>query len=388
MAYNADQGALTAAQVKTAAQGSLGGALAAKNTVAVSSASTPTSDSFASLPEKVFYTVYAVAENAAGLDTDAHVKKYSMVIARQVSQQVYTSGLGTHPLVRYLLYYPAGYYDSASTFPLMMYIHGGGETANSPTSDEADFTTAGTRMDKTPFYVQVKNGMNIPFVSVAPQCNSSFFSCSNANDTAYLDEVMTNAKGVARINLKKLYVYGMSWGGSGAWAYGYDYPANVTAIVPVSGGLMYRANTNLCTKFVTNNVSLWSFLNSNDHFYNAAAIGGAGTDNATATGIYQGCTGHKDARSTVMPGNIYPATINDHFTLEYVLNIPFFYYSSGWYYNNAGSNTFDMALPGIPGTNHNVPFAPEVSADFATATTQLGSPITSIYDWMALQSKP
>lgn len=384
--FDSDAGALSSAQVK-ALVGNCTGSCKHAASVAVPTASTPVTSTVSTLADKVLYTVYAVSESTGGLDLDSNVKKYSQVIPKKISLQTFTSTRSTFPLIRHWLYYPPGYYNSTSTVPLLMYIHGGGETPNSAGNAETLFTSGSTRMEKVPFYPKIYQGDELPFVIVSPQCNGAFFSCTNGWESAFYDEVATRAKTIARINLKKVYIYGMSWGGAGTWGYAYDLPTKVTAIVPMSGGLMSRTLSNLCTKFVPNNIAVWATVTVNDPYYSPALSGG--TYAGVAVSTYNGCVGHADARFTESPGNTYPATVNSHYTVEFFLGIPFYYYSgNGWYYNNGGTNTFDVALPSIPPASRNVPLSAEMTTELAAASTYYGVTLNSVYDWMALQSKP
>ncbi|MBS1964109.1 MAG: hypothetical protein JST04_17995 [Bdellovibrionales bacterium] len=387
--YNADQGTLTAADVKAAATSASSGAKVAQGTLSVVAGGTDYSALTATLPDKVLYTIYSVGEDAVGLDTSANVKKYTGVIPKKISMQQYAttiSGKGG-ATIRYNVYFPDGYYDNPSTnYPAMMYIHGGGETFTDATNAESNFTTGAANMLKTPFYTMIRIGGSLPTVLVEPQCNQSIWSCTNGDESQYYAEVIDKTEAAYRINPKRFYVTGMSWGGAGTYHVAYDYPAKVAAVAPVSGALTYRAISGgqLCTKMGANNLPMWAFINSNDPYFSRSALGASGTYAVDVISTYSACATHGDARVSEFAGDVYPATVNTHNTAEYVYGVPYYNYGPKRFeYLSGGSSVADTSPP-----SHPVPLLPAFLTDLSTASTQLGHTLNSIVDWLMLWSKP
>ncbi len=123
--------------------------------------------------------------------------------------------------VNYLLYLPKGYEPGGTKpWPLMLFLHGAGERGN----DVWKVAVHGPPKQAT-------NGMDLPFIIVAPQCPSGQ-RWSNDVLLALLDEVCARHK----VDQTRLYLTGLSMGGYGTWNLGLSYPARFAAIAPICGG--------------------------------------------------------------------------------------------------------------------------------------------------------
>jgi predicted peptidase len=375
--YNADQGVRTAAQVKAAAISAPAGALISVGTVTVSAANTDFTATIAALADKVLYTVYAVAEDTYGLDTDANVKKYAKVLAKRVSLQTYATaqtGLGAAvgATIRYNIYYPSGYYDNPTgTYPLLVYLGGAGELPNSAGNAETLFTAGHYRIDKTPYISNINGGIDYPFIVITGQCNRALFNCTNYVDTTWTHELITTVESTYRVNSKRIYLVGMSNGGGGVWNYIFAHPEKVAAAVPIAApSATYTAGDagTLCaaSRIVP---AVWHFHNSNDPLALPAW-------SATAVTNWNNCTGKlRDAKRTLMPGNVYPATLGGHNTVEYVVGARYIEYSPS---------------PAVLDPDNLGPLPIEATAvtDLAAESVVLGTSVTTIEEWLLQFSQP
>lgn len=405
--HNSNPGALTPAAIKALSGSCSGACVSAGSFAAVTTGST---QSISGLANKVLYFVSAVAEDAVGLDSTT--KTYSGVLPRRNSLQVYTSALtseqGAGQTVRYYIYVPTAYYNNPATnYPVIMYIHGFGDQSNNAANPESDFTL----MDQTVISGKIAMGDNFNAIVVQPQCNEALWNCQNYQSTTmstpYLAEVIDHVNANYRTNPKKFSATGMSFGASGALHLAYDYPAKVSAVVSIAGGLFTTGSRpagsgNLCPRFATEPVAVWAFNNTSDSLYNATGV----TTGATGPiGTYPGtfistintnCSGHPDARFTEFTDNTtFPANRNTHHISEFVVNGPYFDYfdacgSSGgtwlWKYWTGSACANDTVPP-----SNKVPLHPLVSTHLQTASTALtgsSGTFTSIFDWMTHFSKP
>ncbi len=77
----------------------------------------------------------------------------------------------------------------------------------------------------------VKNGENLPFIVVSPQCPKNEI-WDNDNLLALLDHVIEQH----RVDSKRVYLTGLSMGGFGTFNLGLTYPERFAAIAPICGG--------------------------------------------------------------------------------------------------------------------------------------------------------
>jgi predicted peptidase len=122
--------------------------------------------------------------------------------------------------LRYLLYLPADYDTNiAAKWPLVLFLHGSGER--------------GEDLEKVKIHGPpklVSQGKEFPFVLVSPQCPTG--SRWNAEElSALVDELARNY----RVDLQRLYVTGLSMGGSGTWSLLGGYPDKFAAAMPLCG---------------------------------------------------------------------------------------------------------------------------------------------------------
>lgn len=121
--------------------------------------------------------------------------------------------------IDYLLFLPEGYDKSTTKFPLMLFLHGAGES--------------GTDLQKVkahgpPKVVETKK--NFPFILVSPQSSGRGWNVDVL--TELLQQVMQDY----RVDKSRVYLTGLSMGGFGAWSLAAAHPEMFAAIAPICGG--------------------------------------------------------------------------------------------------------------------------------------------------------
>ncbi len=121
--------------------------------------------------------------------------------------------------LQYLLYLPAGYGTSRQKWPLVLFLHGAGESG----TDLARVKTHGPPK-------LVEQGREFPFILVSPQCSTRGWNPDTLN--ALLDDLIRTY----RVDPDRVYVTGLSMGGYGTWALAAAHPEKFAAIAPICGG--------------------------------------------------------------------------------------------------------------------------------------------------------
>lgn len=132
------------------------------------------------------------------------------IFKKQVEQQL-----------NYLLYLPENYYnDAENTFPLLLFLHGGGEVG-----DSLDL------VKKHGPPALIAKGQHFPFIVVSPQNPIDKLWDDNALINL-LDEITANH----RVDEDRIYLTGMSRGAFGVWRLAIQNPDRFAALVPICGG--------------------------------------------------------------------------------------------------------------------------------------------------------
>lgn len=121
--------------------------------------------------------------------------------------------------LNYLLYLPPGYEKAEKPFPLILFLHGSGES--------------GDNLDKVkvhgpPKIVEKKNDFG--FIVVSPQSPRGGWRADKL--LTLLDEVEKDYK----VDKDREYVTGLSMGGFGTWSLAAAAPGRFAAIAPICGG--------------------------------------------------------------------------------------------------------------------------------------------------------
>ena len=140
------------------------------------------------------------------------------------NELIFEKGLNQNPRdtnYHYISYTPKEYYDDTlKKWPLIIYLHGG----SSRGADTMKLYCCGIPD-------QMWRKRELPFIIVAPQCPiNQRWSTDNWFENFY-EEVTTKY----RIDTNKVYLTGVSLGGSGTWYLAIKYPEKFAAIAPMSG---------------------------------------------------------------------------------------------------------------------------------------------------------
>jgi predicted peptidase len=125
----------------------------------------------------------------------------------------------------YLLKLPAGYEKGTGEVPLVLFLHGAGERGTDP------------ELVKKIGLPEVVDKGDFPFILLAPQCPIS--TAGRANWIMELDGVSALLKEVIethRVDLKRIYLTGMSMGAYGAFELASRMPDLFAALAPICGG--------------------------------------------------------------------------------------------------------------------------------------------------------
>lgn len=143
----------------------------------------------------------------------------------------------------YLVYLPDGYNsDSITSWPLMMFLHGSGET--------------GTDIEKVKVHgpaKKIEEGYKYPFIVITPQSQQYGWRPD------LLINILNNVEKKYRVDKDRIYLTGLSMGGYGTWQTALDYPEVFAAIIPICGGGSTDKIWNL------RNTPVWCFHGAKDN---------------------------------------------------------------------------------------------------------------------------
>ncbi len=141
--------------------------------------------------------------------------------------------------LNYLLYLPPDY-DAHESWPLILFLHGRGERG-----DDLELVKKHGLPEK------IANGEHLPFVIIAPQCPAGSNWTEELDGlNALLDDALANFK----VDVRRVYLTGLSMGGSGTWFLAGRYPERFAAIAAICGaGLRWMAQERLV------NMPVWVF---------------------------------------------------------------------------------------------------------------------------------
>jgi predicted peptidase len=123
--------------------------------------------------------------------------------------------------LNYLLFLPEGYDQADKRWPLVLFLHGSGESGSDLEK---------VKIHGPPKIVETKK--DFPFILVSPQCPSPRVGWDPATLKALLDDVLANYK----VDPERIYLTGLSMGGYGSWRLAAFAPNRFAAVVPICGG--------------------------------------------------------------------------------------------------------------------------------------------------------
>ena len=121
----------------------------------------------------------------------------------------------------YVKYLPKDF-DGSKKYPLVIFLHGAGERG-----EDLDHAMRHGYMK----YVR-EEGKEYPFIFVAPQCpNGKYWGCYTESLLAFIDEMIDTLP----VDGSRVYLTGLSMGGTGTWMTAMAAPEKFAAIVPICG---------------------------------------------------------------------------------------------------------------------------------------------------------
>lgn len=161
---------------------------------------------------------------------------------KQVAQKFTTKDdAGNETTIHYWLYLPANH-DGKTKLPLLLFLHGSGERG-----DDLEVVKK-----HGPPKVCTEQA-DWPFITISPQCANE-----KRWDAATLSKLVDHVAAQQAADEKRLYVTGLSMGGSGTWALAAAQPQKFAAAVPMCG----RGDAAAAEKLVE--LPIWIFHGAKD----------------------------------------------------------------------------------------------------------------------------
>ncbi len=167
--------------------------------------------------------------------------------ASQSSSQLIDSELQTvvEEKLNYYLYFPKNYaVDKDEKFPLLLFLHGGGESGENI-----------SEIKKNGPPKLIANGKEFPFLILAPQNPNKNKWWNTRAVNQLLDSIVADH----RIDTKRIYLTGLSRGGGAAWEMAVHYPEKFAAMAVICGmtPVPYAA-------WIDKNMPIWVFHGEKD----------------------------------------------------------------------------------------------------------------------------
>ncbi|MEJ7768582.1 MAG: hypothetical protein WKF89_12270 [Chitinophagaceae bacterium] len=154
---------------------------------------------------------------------------------------------------------PYRYYETNKNYPLLIFVHGGGQIGNGNIDLPLVLNDGVPRLlaAKTfPPNFQV-DGKNYSFIILAPQ-----FKRYPSNEE--VNVFIKYAKKFFRVDTTRIYMSGLSMGGIITSDIGAQHTLSLAAIVPMAGVFSGSDINSKCQRIATGNLPVWAFHNSKD----------------------------------------------------------------------------------------------------------------------------
>jgi len=156
-----------------------------------------------------------------GALTLAQARSQEPASGKQVEQELKTSS-GTS--IHYLLYLPNDYGSKDAKWPLILFLHGRGES-DGPLSIVKKWGPP--RL--------IARGENFHYVVLSPQCPRAPESWQRPSQQALLLALLDHVTKTYKVDEDRIYLTGLSMGGYGSWRLAADHPERFAAVVPICG---------------------------------------------------------------------------------------------------------------------------------------------------------
>jgi predicted peptidase len=161
----------------------------------------------------------------------------------------------------FYLAHPARYNESATRYPMILFIHGGGQYGTGG-SDLPNVLKEGIPklLSEKKFPASFDaNGRQYSFIIIAPQFR-------NFPDNDAVATMLAHAKNTYRIDTNRIYLVGFSLGGRVVCDYAAENAGQLAAMVPISGVSSYALQDKAKT-IAQAGVAAWGFHNKPDQVF-------------------------------------------------------------------------------------------------------------------------
>jgi predicted peptidase len=234
-----------------------------------------TKETISGLNQHNKYFMYAIAVNKNdSLSVTQQVRSDFITYYRQDTSEFYSTAEDRTAM--YLIYRPEEVLKYPNKkYPILFFLGGNGEVAGSNKSIHL-INGNGT----LPEYIN--DGNDVPMIVISLQ---HVIKDWNVN---LIDEGINHGLKTYPIDLKKVYLTGISGGGFGCWRYATAHPDKLAAIVPISGGGNSKSACNL------DNLAIWAFHNQIDKTV-------ASVNSANMIHAVEACSPKKEIKFTLFP---------------------------------------------------------------------------------------
>ena len=146
--------------------------------------------------------------------------------------------------MHYLVSYPEGYDQDTADWPLVLFLHGGGESGNDLDA-----------VKRIGLPRHIDRGERFPFITLAPQnrFTRGFW------DIPGLGQLLDTFITANRVDTSRVYLTGLSRGGLGAWMLAMQQPGRFAALAPVCGAVPHSYAI-----WVEEDLPIWVFHGTDD----------------------------------------------------------------------------------------------------------------------------
>jgi len=146
----------------------------------------------------------------------------------------------------YLVYLPKNYPESTKPFPLVIYLHGGGQRGNDL-----------NKLKEYGLPYLVSKGYDFEFIVASPQCpGHKTWTTDN-----WIDSLLIDLNTKYRIDADRIYLTGISMGAYGVYTAAMDRPECFAALLPLCGGCNDCDTAKICNLKPT---PIWAFHGTAD----------------------------------------------------------------------------------------------------------------------------
>jgi predicted esterase len=173
-------------------------------------------------------------------------------------QLAYESPAGT----KFLLYTPPSYSTGSQTHPLLISLHSKGEVAD----DLTELTSKNPeQMPSRLIYIN-RWPAELPFIVLTPQLKPTEADPDPQWPAEYIDHLVRYVTANYRVDMNRIYLTGISRGGTGVWTYATAFPDKIAAMAPLAGRT--EPITQAC---IVKNIPTWVFHGDADPTVPASA---------------------------------------------------------------------------------------------------------------------